>query len=170
MTSSGQPRSRSVTPWHPRPTRLPLRGRNAIQQPGEGCDIPNNTQLCRNCSATNCGGCFTAVGGGAGLCLGLDRADTAACNLLVGCAAYNMASCANNGLTGALNCYCSDATCSAGANGPCVAEFEALAHSNDPTVVRTQIADSSTPVGKVGVALTKFLHSSCGVPCFVNNN
>lgn len=147
---------------------IPIACGNAIQQPGEGCDVPNNTQLCQNCALTNCGACFGAMGGGAGLCTGLDRADTVACNLLVGCAATRMASCA---YSGALNCYCSDATCSAGANGQCAREFEALAHSSDPAVVRAQIADPSTPVGKVGVALTTFqLHSPCGVPCIVQQN
>jgi hypothetical protein len=148
---------------------IPVACGNAIQQPGESCDVPNNTQLCRSCALTNCGGCFGSVGGGSGLCVGLDRADTAACNLLVGCAATDMAGCAN-GPVGALSCYCSDATCSAGANGRCGPEFEALAHSSDPAVVRAQIADPSTPVGKVGVALTTFLHSSCGVPCIVLKN
>jgi hypothetical protein len=149
---------------------IPLVCGNAIQQPGESCDVPNNTQLCRSCVITNCGACFGSQGGGSGLCLGLDAADTAACNLLVGCAAYNMAACANNLMTGALACYCSDATCSAGANGQCVAEFQALAHSNDPAVVRAQLADHTTPVGKVGVAMTTFLHSPCGVPCLVQKN
>ena len=140
---------------------IPIACGNGVVQPGETCEW-TNTQLCQNCQATNCGSCFAALGGGAGVCDRLSVADSLACNQLVGCASHNMAFCAS---IGAVGCYCSDQTCSAGANGLCVAQFNALAHSTDPAVVRTQIADPSTPVGKVSKALVSFLHSSCGPIC-----
>ena len=152
---------------------IPIACGNGIQQPGEQCDIGATTPvMCRSCQVTNCGGCFGAVGGGAGLCLGLDVADTQACNALVTCAANNMGWCAS--ATGAA-CYCtaaalSPSSCSASADGPCVAQFQALAHSNDPAVVMAQINNPATPVGKVAVAVHTFANSSCGPPCFVFNN
>jgi hypothetical protein len=142
---------------------IPIVCGNGIVQPGESCEW-TNTQICQNCQQTSCGGCFVAVGGGKGVCDGLSAADSLACNQLVGCASYNMGWCVGVG-TDATACYCGDQTCASGANGQCAAQFETLAHSTDPAVVRAQIADPSTPVGKVSKAITSFLHSSCGPIC-----
>ena len=150
---------------------IPVVCGNGIQQMNETCDLgPTTPTMCRNCQLTNCGGCFVAVGGGNGVCSGLDVEDTQACSALVTCAANNMAFCADFNLAG---CYCAGApasNCSAGGDGPCVAQFQALAHSDAPAVVMAQIGNPLTPVGKVAAAMFTFAHSSCGSPCFVFNN
>ena len=152
---------------------IPIGCGNGIVQPGELCDF-DNPQLCLNCQQTACGSCFGAVGGGgvtgaATVCSGLDVTDSLACSQLVACGTQNMAFCAGRLLPifGALGCYCNDSNCSGGANGPCAPEFEALAHSTDPAVVRALIGNPSTPVGKVAAALVGFLNSSCGSTCSV---
>jgi hypothetical protein len=142
---------------------IPIVCGNGVVQPGETCEW-TNTQICQGCQQTSCGGCFVAQGGGKGVCDGLSVADSLACNQLVGCASYNMGWCVGAG-SDATACYCGDLTCSAGANGLCAAQFQALAHSSDPAVVRAQIADPSTPVGRVSKAVTSFLHSPCGPIC-----
>jgi hypothetical protein len=148
---------------------IPIVCGNGIVQPGESCDLGlTSPVICRNCQLTNCGGCFAQASGGLG-CTGLSSADSPACNALITCAATNMAFCAEAAI-GAVGCYCSNASCSAGANGSCVSQFQALAHSSDPAVVLAQIADPSTPVGRVAKALNTFARSSCGSTCFINNN
>lgn len=154
---------------------IPIACGNGIVQGIETCDYGTTTPaICRNCQSTNCGGCFAAVGGGARVCSGLDVPDTQACSALVTCTANNMGFCAN--VTGAA-CYCTAAAtqppssaCAAGPDGPCVAQFQALAHSTDPAVVMAQINDPATPVGKVATAMRNFSHSPCGSPCFLFNN
>jgi hypothetical protein len=59
--------------------------------------------------------------------------------------------------------------CYVNGSGPCAPQIEALAHSNDPTVVLNQIWDPTTPLGKFDAASTSFYHSSmcrsaCGAP------
>jgi hypothetical protein len=52
-----------------------------------------------------------------------------------------------------------------------VAQFQALAHSNDPAAVLAQINDTSTPVGRVAAAVHKFATTEfCGPACYVYNN
>ena len=58
-------------------------------------------------------------------------------------------------------------TCPAGAVGLCAAQFNALAHSNDPTVVVSQILNSSTPVGRAAAAVSSFGKAPCGLDCFM---
>jgi hypothetical protein len=148
---------------------------DGIQEPGEGCDLgPTTPALCRNCQLTNCGGCFASASGSGPICGGLNPADTQACNALLTCTTNNMGSCAQ--VTGAA-CYCSGAAlvppsnCSDGVYGPCVAQFQALAHSNDPAAVLAQINDTSTPVGRVAAAVHKFATTEfCGPACYVYNN
>ena len=142
---------------------IPIVCGNGIVQPGENCEWATAT-LCNNCLQTACGGCFAALAGGGSLCLGLNAADSLACNKLVGCGTSGMATCAAGG-AGALGCYCQFGDCSAGANGPCAAQFEALAHSSDPAIVSKQIADPTTPVGQVAASLKAFAGSSCGRTC-----
>ena len=152
---------------------IPIVCGDGIQQTGEQCDYgPTTPAICQNCQLTNCGACFGSVGG-AGLCSGLNVADTQACSALVTCAANDMASCASSN---AAACYCSGPTlgvytsCSAGTNGPCVAQFQALAHSNDPTVVLQQVNNPATLVGKVAAVMHQFGTVPCGPTCFLHNN
>ena len=141
---------------------IPIVCGNGVVQPGETCEW-TSTQLCQNCQQTSCGGCF-ANRGGASACDGLSVADSLACNQLIGCANDNNTAFCAAGEPTALNCYCGVMGCSPGANGPCVAQFNALAHSTVPAVVEAQIADPSTPVGRVSKALSAFANS-CGALC-----
>jgi hypothetical protein len=145
---------------------IPIVCGNDIVQPGETCDFPS-TRACVNCALTTCGTCWSIYGGGATVCSGLDLPDTVACNQLVGCALNNPASCGTIGY-GATACYCgTDGTCSAGALGPCAAQFNALAHSNDPSVVLSLITNSSSPVERVAAAASAFGKAPCGLICYM---
>jgi hypothetical protein len=81
---------------------------------------------------------------------------------LLSCMANAFASCAVGRTAG---CYCSDATCSAGANGPCAPLFEAVAHSNDPAEVLRQLAEPGTILHGVSAEIQAFASSSCGRSC-----
>lgn len=147
---------------------IPIVCGNGIVQPGETCEIPG-AYLCQNCQLTTCGQCFYASGfpgapDGGTACSGLDLADTRNCEALVSCMAPGLASCEFRG-NGPLGCYCTDATCSQGANGPCASQVQALAHSQDPAVVIPQVSNSQTPVGHVFSVMYQFGHSSCGRSC-----
>lgn len=147
---------------------IPIVCGDGIVQPGETCEIPS-AYLCQNCQLTTCGQCFYASGfpgapNGGTACSGLDLADTRNCEALVSCMAPGLASCEFRG-NGPLGCYCTDATCSQGANGPCASQVQALAHSQDPAVVIPQISNSQTPVGRVFSVMNKFGTSSCGRSC-----
>jgi hypothetical protein len=86
------------------------------------------------------------------------------CQVLLNCTVANFAVCTLFGL-GAVTCYCSDATCSAGANGPCASQFETVAGTHDPAEIVRQINDPTTTVGGVSAEAIKFSASSCGFPC-----
>jgi hypothetical protein len=138
---------------------------DGVVEAGETCEAP--TAFCSNCQLTTCGGCFYAVGGGAGVCAGLSPEDTISCNRLVSCTSPGLTSCAfqtgPNVAPGILGCYCSDATCTAPSS--CGTWFEALAHSNDPAEVIRQINDPTTAVGRVAGVMLRFGTSSCGRSC-----
>ena len=147
---------------------IPIVCGNGIVQPGESCDF-SSPQACVNCSLTQCGSCSVVLGGGSGVCSGLNLQDTIACNQLVGCTLSSTCTLPPYP-QGGLACYCGtplDPTCSAGAVGLCAAQFNALAHSNDPTVVVSQIFNSSTPVGRVTNAISRFAKAPCGLECFM---
>ncbi len=143
---------------------IPIVCGNGIVQPGETCEYPG-TYLCQNCQLTTCGQCFSAFVTGANtVCSGLGSDDTLSCEKLVNCLATGFGRCLFT-LRTSLGCYCSDDTCSQGANGPCAFEVQALAHSQDPTTVMGQISNPQTPVGRVFSVMTNFGSSSCGRSC-----
>jgi hypothetical protein len=133
---------------------------DAIVQAGEGCDYGKDYQICQACLGTDCGSCFAFWGiSSSALCSGLNAQDTISCNRLVGCMSPGIAQCARG--TAGIGCYCSDLTCSQGANGPCKGPFEALAHTTDPQQVLSQMYGSG-PVGKVVAAYQDFTSISTG--------
>jgi hypothetical protein len=161
---------------------IPVVCGNGIQQPGETCDFPDGA-LCQSCNITCCGSCFNnqvsfssicrASDGTActlscqhagEVCSSLSGTDRTACQALANCMLTNMSHCAS-GSTGTLGCYCSDQTCSAGANGPCAAQLQAVAKTTDTTEIKRQLADFTTTVGGVAVEVVGFGSSSCGQAC-----
>lgn len=149
---------------------IPIVCGNGVVQPGEVCEFGDTQpELCQNCQLTSCGECFVNVGAGlppnsaAKLCAGLDVADSVACNRLVACVAGAIGRC-TMGMFGALGCFCSNPTCSAGLNGPCATAYEAVTHSTDPNTIIPQILNSSTRVGEISAAATRFA-AACGSVC-----
>jgi hypothetical protein len=152
-------------------------------QTGESCELPDG-DMCKSCKITCCGSCFYAHLSLAGsicrssdgsackpscdaageVCTTLAGTDRTDCQALLGCMLTNLSQCTKTG-RGALGCYCSDLTCSAGANGPCSAQFQAVAKTTDTAEVRRQIADWTTTAGGVSVEAVAFGSSSCGRAC-----
>jgi hypothetical protein len=82
------------------------------------------------------------------------------------CMGQGFVRCAVGSFIGVLGCYCSDPTWSAGANSPCKDPIEALAHSTDPTEVRRQLGDASTPLGQTARVVTCAASAAqCGMYC-----
>jgi hypothetical protein len=136
---------------------------NGIVQAGEGCEFGEN-QICKSCQVTDCGSCFALWGINGHLCDGLSVADTISCNSLIGCMSGGIGACALN--TGGIGCFCSDLSCSQGANGPCAAQMRALSHtsSNDPAEVLAAIRSGA--VGRVVSAYYTFTTTSTG--CYMH--
>jgi len=147
---------------------IPVVCGDAILQEGESCDPPN-ALTCSNCTTTACGICFNRCGAG-GVCQSLTGPDLAACNRMVSCMGANAFTCGAPGLPGGFattRCYCGpfSISCQPSANGPCRAEIEGVAHSSDPTEVLRQINDPSSPLNRVGSAVSCMPISGCGPIC-----
>ena len=136
---------------------------DGIVDPPEQCDVQNGP-YCQNCQVTACGQCFsTAVvvmSGGTPPCSGLTDGDLTRCQAVIACVMSNQG-CITPGIA-SLGCY-------SNGSGPCAPQIEALAQSNDPTVVMNQIWNPATPLGKFDAASNAFYHSSicrstCGAP------
>ena len=163
---------------------------DGILDPGEQCDPPNGTtcdsvcqtltpgcncelpdgQLCVSCEYTACGECFLASlfpmnvpnGSDPIVCDTLGGADRTNCLALVNCESASLASCAVNGLIG---CYCSNSTCSAGVDGICAAEINAVAGTSDPAAVIAQLQNPLGLLAQIRNLELSFAHSACGLPC-----
>ncbi|HXU62864.1 MAG TPA: hypothetical protein VN962_14245 [Polyangia bacterium] len=145
---------------------IPIVCGNGIAQPGESCDLPpTSPSICQNCGPTPCGGCFFDRARQAGLCAGLDTADLIACSQLIVCVVQSSGSCTARS-AGHDGCFCSrpDSLCSAGIDGQCAAQYEAVAHSTDPAVIIRQMDDITTVLGKVTAAAVAF-SARCGSIC-----
>lgn len=117
-----------------------------------------------NCSSrpqSTCGSCLQALAGGDTVCACLSGTDKTNCQALLSCMAPTFFSCA---LTG--TCFCSDASCSSGANGRCASQFETVAGTTDPAQVLEQINDTSSTVSRLVQEATRFAHTAaCGMFC-----
>jgi hypothetical protein len=105
-----------------------------------------------------------ALAGGDSVCACLTGAAKTDCQALLTCMSPFFFSCA---VTGAVTaCYCSDPTCSGGANGQCAAEFHVVAGTTNPAEVIAQLQDPSTTVASVLAEAKKFgLTAACGMYC-----
>jgi hypothetical protein len=64
------------------------------------------------------------------------------------------------------NCYCSDDTCSNGANGPCASAYHAVAGTTDPAQVLQQLHDPTTTVYRATQEANRWsLTTACGIHC-----
>jgi hypothetical protein len=126
-----------------------------------------------SCQYTACGQCFLASlfpmnvpnGSDPIVCDTLIGADRTNCLALVNCESANLASCAGNGLIG---CYCSNSTCSAGVNGICAAQINAVAGTSDPAAVIAEFQNPLSLLAQIRNLELSFLHSACGIVCAVH--
>jgi hypothetical protein len=106
---------------------------------------PDTTASCGSCLEFNSNLAETA-------CACLTGAAQTNCRALLDCMAPGLFSCVVPetvlGIPFPLpdDCFCSDEKCSQGADGPCAAQFEAVAGSTDPAEVMKQLNDKSTTV------------------------
>jgi len=86
------------------------------------------------------------------------------CQALLACLSPGFFNCLFGGSANV--CYCSDATCSNGANGSCASAYNAVAGTTDPAEVLRQLQDPATTVYRV-VAEGKRLGgtAACGMYC-----
>jgi hypothetical protein len=145
---------------------------DGIIQPGETCDFTNG-QFCLNCQITACGRCFFASLGPQNVnssntdfaCQALTGTARTTCQALLACMTANFSNCITSQLALHTACYCSDATCSAGVNGRCVAQINAVAGTNDPTVILGELNDQTSLLSQVRAEAQRFSTSSCGFTC-----
>jgi hypothetical protein len=62
-------------------------------------------------------------------------------------------------------CYCSDATCSAGTNGQCVSQINAVAGTTDEATILGELNDCAGVLSQVRTEAMNYAFSSCGPPC-----
>jgi hypothetical protein len=154
---------------------IPIVCGNGIVQPGETCDFTSG-RFCINCQVTTCGQCFFANVSNDLQHMHTDNSDPACqtlsgtarttCQALLNCMSSG-SSCVGNATPPNANtaCYCSDATCSSGANGVCAAQFNAVAGTTDTTVVVGLLNDATSLLSQVRSEAAAFGRSSCGPLC-----
>ncbi len=120
---------------------------------------------CQSRPQSTCAQCLVALGGGDTVCNCLTGSAKVNCQALLTCTSPIFFTCAVSGAT-PTRCYCSDSTCSKGADGPCAAQFQAVAGTSDPTAVIEQLSDPSTTVARVSQEATRLgLTAGCGMYC-----
>jgi hypothetical protein len=151
---------------------IPIVCGNGLVQPGETCDFPNGP-YCSSCQITTCGQCFFGVVGATSfadtdvVCQALSGSNLTNCQALLDCMSAGLGACIHSQLQTAPQtaCYCSDTTCSAGINGRCVNQINAVAGTADEGTVLGQLNDFTSLLSQVRTEATKFSNSSCGPPC-----
>jgi hypothetical protein len=145
---------------------------DGIIQSGETCDFTSGP-FCMSCQLTACGACFFESLGPNNVnpaptdfvCQALTGVARTNCQALLNCMSGSLSHCLFAQPSAAQTaCLCSDATCSAGINGQCAAQFEAVAGTTDPPVI---IGELTSPglLGQVRAEAMKFGTSSCGLTC-----
>jgi hypothetical protein len=117
---------------------------------------------CNSRPQSTCGSCLQALAGGDQVCACMTSMAKTNCQALLSCMAPVFFSCAlSPGV-----CYCSDASCSSGANGPCAPQFHAVAGTTDPAQVLEQLRDPSATVSRLVQEGKRFASTAaCGMYC-----
>jgi hypothetical protein len=138
---------------------LPAVCGDGVPQLGESCDMPNGV-LCQNCQTTACGACLANHGGNT-VCPKLIGAQRRDCGRLLECMAPRLASCT----FALMSCYCTSIACANGADGPCAAEMEAVAQTNDRAEVMRQIADDTSLIAAIARDIQHLSGNACYQYC-----
>jgi len=133
---------------------------NGIIETGETCDSPA-TQFCRNCQVTSCYQCVVSLlPGRQDICTTLPGVQETQCQTLEACMFSNLNVC--DVLTRPpIGCFCSDSACSAGVDGRCGRELEAVAGTTDPAQILA--AANSSMVIQLSLSLQS--EEACQCPC-----
>ena len=116
---------------------------------------------------STCGQCLQALAGGDTVCNCLTGTAKSDCQALLSCMSPGLFSCvwSASGLPPS-QCYCSDSTCSNGANGRCAAQFNVVAGTSNTAAVIQQLSDPTSTVARVTAEATKFRQAeACGQYC-----
>jgi hypothetical protein len=114
------------------------------------------------CGSPQSNACYQSCQGNPEVCSTLTGTARTDCWAAVSCMAPGLGQCASMGLLG---CYCSDKTCSAGVNGPCAAQIQAVAKTSDPAEINRQFSDWDTTLGRIGLEIIAFSKSNCARAC-----
>jgi hypothetical protein len=147
-------------------TAPPVCGNRTVEA-GETCDYGNEGEFCRMCLATCRAACPWPRQPDP--CAQLSGDEQIDCYALLNCMARGLSLCVytvQQGVYGPQGCYCSDSTCSKGADGQCAAEFQAVTKTMEPAEVIRQLNDPTTTVAKVGEMAKRYGNSSfCILGC-----
>ena len=117
-------------------------------QSGEACDPPDGQSCDTNCQRIPgtaepgvCNACLNNICGGSGACAGLSGVDATNCQALYGCMKSNLGACVVNSSGSGDLCYCGNSPdCATSPNGGCKEQLEAVAQTNIPSEVLSQLA------------------------------
>jgi hypothetical protein len=106
---------------------------------------------CHSLPDVTCGECLQFHSNGETVCNCLAGTAKADCQALLTCLSPTFFTCLYNGFASSVRrpCYCSDDTCSHGADSHCVAQYHAVAGTATPAEVIKQMEDPSTTIARV---------------------
>jgi hypothetical protein len=140
-----------------------------------GTTIPGPLPAVFNCTSRgeNCGGCLEALGGGGDTVCASCSTDQSMsnCLALLACLGSEDFSCLSPGsggifspspASGSIRCFCSSTSCSAGIDGPCATQAEAVAGTTDSAELLRQLQDPSTTIDRVAQEGLRFAGAGGG--------
>jgi hypothetical protein len=118
---------------------------------------------CTTRPGSTCGDCL----GGETVCNSCSNDQTkASCQALLLCLGPGDFGCYFQSPANGVACYCSDLSCSRGANGPCAAQFQAVAGTTDSAEILREIQDPSTTIYRVVQEGQRYADAvGCGMFC-----
>jgi hypothetical protein len=129
--------------------------------------FPDNFQCITNPLPSTCDGCLGALSSGETVCASCkDDQSRSNCYALLSCMGPGLFGCVINSSPPGVGCYCSDSACSAGANGPCATQTQAVAGTSDSAEILRQFRDPLTTLYRLGQEGTTLGHTAeCGRYC-----
>ncbi len=113
---------------------------------------------------STCGQCLGALAGGDTVCNCLAGTERSDCEALLSCMGSGFFGCVSGGQP--TPCYCSQGDCSTGADGPCAAQFNAVAGTSNTSAVMQQLLDPTSVVARVTAEAAKLrAAAACGIYC-----